>query len=407
MDKNVEVRLDNTLAVKVERNSNLELYRIIVMLLIVASHYVVNSGLTSNVEPMYSNPLSCKSLFLLIFGGYGKTGINCFVLITGYFMCKSKITLKKFCKLLFEVMFYNIVIWIVFLIAGYETFSIKGLVYVLFPVTSIGSNFTACYLVFYLLIPFINILIHNMTERQHLVLLAILLFSYVVLGSFSWFSVTLNYVSWFIVLYLISSYIRLYEKPVFNKCALWGWVTLALFLLSVGSIVLRTWLVWVKGAKIYGAYFLLADSNKILAVLLGVSSFLFFKNLRMKNSKIINTIAASTFGVLLIHANSNAMRKWLWQDLLDNVGMYQSKYMVLHAIGSVLAIFIICVIIDHMRIQLLEKPLFKQWDKYVAKRKQQVALGGAVAPNSSMEVAADIAPKEEDAEIKTSVEEKD
>ena len=28
-----------------ERNSNLELYRIIVMLLIVAHHYVVNSGL--------------------------------------------------------------------------------------------------------------------------------------------------------------------------------------------------------------------------------------------------------------------------------------------------------------------------------------------------------------------------
>jgi hypothetical protein len=34
-----------TLETKKARNSNLELYRIIVMMLIVAHHYVVNSGL--------------------------------------------------------------------------------------------------------------------------------------------------------------------------------------------------------------------------------------------------------------------------------------------------------------------------------------------------------------------------
>ena len=33
-----------------QRNSNLELYRIIVMLLIVAHHYVVNSGLMEEME---------------------------------------------------------------------------------------------------------------------------------------------------------------------------------------------------------------------------------------------------------------------------------------------------------------------------------------------------------------------
>ena len=42
------------------RSSNLELYRIIVMLLIVAHHYVVNSGL---MDVMEQDPLSGKSLF--------------------------------------------------------------------------------------------------------------------------------------------------------------------------------------------------------------------------------------------------------------------------------------------------------------------------------------------------------
>lgn len=82
------------------RNSNLELYRIIVMLLIVAHHYVVNSGLITVME---ETPLSARSIFFYLFGAWGKIGINCFVLITGYFMCKSQITLQKFMKLLLEV----------------------------------------------------------------------------------------------------------------------------------------------------------------------------------------------------------------------------------------------------------------------------------------------------------------
>ena len=84
------------------RRSNLELYRIIVMLLIVAHHYVVNSGL---IDVMEENPLSSKSLYLYMIGMWGKTGINCFVLITGYFMCRSHITLRKFLKLFLEIMF--------------------------------------------------------------------------------------------------------------------------------------------------------------------------------------------------------------------------------------------------------------------------------------------------------------
>lgn len=63
-----------------ERDSNLELYRIIVMLLIVAHHYVVNSGL---MQLMDQAPLNGHSLSLYLAGMWGKTGINCFVLITG------------------------------------------------------------------------------------------------------------------------------------------------------------------------------------------------------------------------------------------------------------------------------------------------------------------------------------
>ena len=78
----------------------------------------------------------------------------------------------------------------------------------------------------------------------------------------------------------------------------------------------------------------------------------------------INTIGAATFGVLLIHANSDAMRQWLWKDMLNNVGVYDKVWMPLHAIGSVIVIYIVCTAIDYLRIRFVEKPFFELWDKH-------------------------------------------
>lgn len=205
-----------------QRESNLELFRIITMILIVAHHYVVNSGLTATGGAIYSNPWSFHSVFLLTLGAWGKIGINCFVLISGYFMCKSNITARKFAKLFFEIMFYRIVINFIFWISGYSVFSLKSLLKILIPVSEIGTNFTSSYIVFFLFIPFLNILVNNMSEKQHIYLLLLCSFTYVFLGTVPFFYITMNYVSWFIVLYFMSSYIRLYPKDIFENTKFWG-----------------------------------------------------------------------------------------------------------------------------------------------------------------------------------------
>lgn len=107
-------------------------------------------------------------------------------------------------------------------------------------------------------------------------------------------------------------------------------------------------------------YFFVSDSNKVLALATGISAFLFFKNLRIGYSRIINTIAASTFGVLLIHANSDTMRRWLWVDVCNNVGAYQEGNVIIHAIVSVVVIYSVCTVIDMIRIRLIEKSLMKR-----------------------------------------------
>lgn len=293
---------------KSERQSNIELYRIILMIFMVAHHYFVNSGLSVEV-------ITNKTSFTFVYevlGMWGKTGINCFVLITGYYMVKSQTTPAKFVKLLAEIEFYNVVFYCIFLISGYTTFSVQGFVENIFPIQGIAQDFISCYLIFFLLIPFINILIHNMNKVQHRCLLGILLFCYVIIGSVPGFGTVMNYVSWFTVIYILGAYIRLCPED-FEKLrkGVFFSGSAAIAVISVLTLTL-----------IDKSYYFVSDSNKIFAVLVAVSMFLFFKDLNIRQSKVINTIAASTFGVLCIHANSGLMRQWLWTDTLKNVSAY-------------------------------------------------------------------------------------
>lgn len=343
-----------------ERNSSLELFRIITMLVIIAHHYVVNSGLTEVLQQNTS--VSFNSVFLCLFGWGGKTGINCFVLITGYFMCKSNITLKKFLKLILWMEFYKIIFYLIFLVTGYQQFAIKDAIKAVLPVVSVADGFGSAYLMFYLFIPFLNVLIKGMNKRQHMILMALCVFTYTVLSSVG-IKVVFNYVTWFCVIYLIGSYIRLYPKKWFSNTKLWGCAAVVSLILSWTSVILIYYVTLRYLGEVKGMYFFVADSNKILALVTAVCAFMYFKNLNMRYSKFINTVAASAYGVLLIHANSDTMRQWLWKDTLNNVDMYNSDLLVIHAVLSVLGIYIVCTIIDMIRLRFFEKPLFKWFEK--------------------------------------------
>lgn len=178
--------------------------------------------------------------------------------------------------------------------------------------------------------------------------------------------VVFNYVTWFSVLYLISSYIRLYGVFPSGKNIRWGLLTLASVALAMVSTTGFIFLHLNYGIKLI-PYRLVSDSNAIFAVIVSVCSFMYFKDLPIKQSKLINTISASTFGVLCIHANSDTMRQWLWKDVVDCVGQYSSEQLVLLSFVSIFCIFFSCIIIDFIRIHTLEKWTFVFVDKQLVK----------------------------------------
>ncbi len=327
------------------------------MLLIVAHHYVVNSGVWDAIQ---ADPTSSTSLFYYYLGMWGKTGINCFVLITGWFMCTSQITVRKFLKLLLEIEFYKVVIGIVFLVTGKESFSADWLMGLL-PTRNIKDGFVSCFLVFYLFIPFLNILIRNMDQKMHLMLVGLLLFIYTVLGTIPVCNVSMNYVSWFCTLYFIASYMRLYDFPLKNsRSSSWLW-------LSMGSIFLSMLSVWAiaHSGKDVSPYWFVSDANKVMALITALCLFNLFKNIQFPYCRLINMVGATTFGVLLIHANSNAMRRWLWYDLFDNISHLSDSTAPLRAMLVIFLVFIACSFLDWLRISFLERPLFSSLDKRV------------------------------------------
>ena len=185
---------------------------------------------------------------------------------------------------------------------------------------------------------------------------------YTLLPTFLFVNVRLNYVSWFAVIYLIGAYIRLYNPDRLKQTA--GRKLFLCTMLSIASLIA---LAFLHDHTPFGIpiYHFLNDANKLFSLLVAIFAFLFFKNMEIGYKKWINTIASATFGVLLIHANSDTMRSWLWVDLLKNTTMYSKPWgiTVSHAVISVLAVFTVCVLIDLLRIQWLEKPFFNWYDR--------------------------------------------
>lgn len=287
---------------RIKRSSNIELLRIIMMIAIIAHHFVVNSGVTQLYD---FSRITHNMLFLQIFGFAGKAMINGFLLISGYFMIKQKTSFKKIIRLYLQIKFYVFVIYLIMIILGYETFSLVSLFKTVFSmIKGVNVGFTATFFLLYILMPFINRFINNITEKQYTVLLFILFFFYTIIPTFFIINDTFDEIGWYITMYLAGGYIRLYLNEIklsFNK---------SVFLIAVNLVLIIGSILCLDVLK-HNPYHMFINANKFLAVTLAVTLFIVFKSIDMGHIEWINKLSSATFGVLLIHANSDAMRKFL------------------------------------------------------------------------------------------------
>lgn len=242
-----------------KRDSNIELFRIFLMLMIISHHYVVNSGIT---DLFRYDEISANTIFLELWGWGGKCGINCFILITGYFMCKQSFSWFKFLKLVLEVEFYSIGIYLILSLGGVTNFNFIELSKsVLILPRDIGHGFTGSFIALYLLIPYINMCINQMTKKQHSVLLIILLIIFTLIPTFLVTHVY-EYLGWYITVYLIGSWIRLYPQEWMTNQKKVVVILVINYLLVVASILAMFYFGLQKHQIIqWDIYYFVSDSN--------------------------------------------------------------------------------------------------------------------------------------------------
>lgn len=334
-------------AIMKERLSNLELLRIIAMLGIVASHCIMYI-----FTPIHeNNTLLCD--FLVIQGIWGKIGINIFMLISGYFMCTMDFSIKRYLKLFAQIITIDVFVKGGLLLSGImpPPTSIKGVFELVFPWRILTmDHFVAAFLVFYLFSPFVVTLIKNLSQEMHRKLIVLCLVIYMGYEIIPGFVVLLDPIVWFSVLYVIAAYVRKYSFKYSDSKRFWFLVMLITTIIAVLSVVIG------KHTGLWGAYKFSGGANTLFSLSVAFSSFMFFKNLNMRYSQIINMFGAATFGVLLIHSSCGAMRYFLLVDLFNTPRLLNMELGcgIAYFCFVVISIFTICAIIDILRKKCLE-----------------------------------------------------
>lgn len=93
-------------------------------------------------------------------------GVNCFVLITGFFMINAKLKLSRIVKLIVQVEFYSILCTAVRYFVFRQPVEIEDMICTVFPLSRGVYWFVSSYIILLMLIPLVNRLIHSMTKKE-------------------------------------------------------------------------------------------------------------------------------------------------------------------------------------------------------------------------------------------------
>ena len=202
-----------------KREVNLELLRIIAMLMVISLHYLgkgntMSAGAAgvSMTDANFINEVLAWSLEALSYGA-----VNLYIMISGYFLINSAVRMEKVWKLIVQVLFYSVGIFLIFLVAGKIPGDMQGSFYhygvMLFPFTSQHYWFASIYLILYLLAPFMAIGLRKTDKKQTFGLVIILLLCFSRLLKFIFPNMVMHDetgygIIWMTVVFVIAVYIR-------------------------------------------------------------------------------------------------------------------------------------------------------------------------------------------------------
>lgn len=337
------------------RQLNTEVLRIAAMLMIIMLH-LLDKG---NVLKDFTLKMGFNRSVAWIIESVCMTSVNIYVLISGYYLSKSEMKVKKIVILWAQILFYSWIITAIYAIVAKGAFNFEHGIYDLIPlcmpVTGAHYWFATVYMLLYIFFPFLNKGIEAMDKKRFrgILVSAIIVFS--LWNTILPFTQPLTDregmdICWFVCLYLTAAYIRKYPEDFkLNKwiCLLLFFVSAVIpFILGQGILLIDVILGklggYAKNFYPYNSFFIFAAS---------VFLFLFAIKCEIKCKawfgRIILFASQGTFGVYLLHEHN--LIKYLWPKWLNVENISETPFFVIHAIGTILLVFAAGILIDSVR----------------------------------------------------------
>lgn len=350
------------------RQANIELLRITAMVMVVILHYFVKGGADISLV----EDTGIVNLLLWALKGLCIVTINLYVLISGYFLLEAKWKISRLINLWLQVMFYSIGVPVVCYALGIGDVGQWGFydwINVIFPVQMEHYWFITAYAVLYLFVPVLGAGVKHMTKQQHQMVIAGLLLVFSIPKTILPVLIPTDRYGydfgWFLCLFMIASYIRLYGIPFFDrigKCfAVYFGAVAGMWLISLACGLLSR-----KGLPLSYMMDMPYCHNHFLTLVAAVGLFYAFSYIKIPQGKVsdlICKISSYTLGVYLLHENLAVRTRWqFWAGIEQVRGDLR---IFPHMAVTVTVVFAIGILVDFAR-DCIFKFIQRIWKLYFA-----------------------------------------
>ena len=356
-----------------KRNTGINLFKLFSMFMIALLHVLGMGGIigaaagTSSYYPVYlmQNAAFCA--------------VNCYALVSGYLMLGKEIKPSRITELWFEVFFYSVSISAIMMIVYRDLFSARNIVYAVTPIISNQYWYMTSYFMMYLFVPMMNKFADAANKKVFTATIVVILV--LTTGSLmikqDGFRLNDGYSPiWLMIMYLVGAYMKKFNVGAKMK----KWLALLLYVISS----LCSFILCVFSKKLLkimlGNDISYLSYTSPFVVLSAIFLFIFFSKLKFgkKTEKLINYITPAALGVYLIHTHPLVFNK-LMKDIAMPLVNHGTAAMIFGSVAMALAVFIICIVIDLLRIQLFRliriNALCKKLDEvFNSKKKKTIEI---------------------------------
>lgn len=348
-----------------KRQANFELLRIVAILMVIGSHYIVKGNITyysgNGWTPLYS--------VLQLFKAFVIPSLNCYVLLSGYFMVNAEWKPQRILSLLAQVLFYSVLIPLIMLGTGviaWRDLNIYDWLGFFLPIETEHYWFATAYLYMFIFAPLLAAGVKNMEKKTLQIVIGLLLLLFSIGKTLIPVSLVMDNggydYGWLLCLFVVAAYFRLYGFGWLDKkgrgIMLYVIMCLCTFSLSAlaGMIAAKTGKLSYYEEEVY-------TLNHLCVLLSSVGLFSAFKNLRIREGKaaeVIRRLSPYTFGVYLLH--EHILVRYEWMDWLQIDKVRGTWMFIPHMVLCVFIVYAVGALADFVRAYLFEG-ISRKWKK--------------------------------------------